>query len=347
MSIEGWWGLAITVIATTIAILIGTRQSKRVGDSSIQQMQDHSREMVDSFSNTKKFIQQITGLFSASQMVGIETAYENRLVALQERDSGGKDVKSFLHYIKEDPKLIVVGSSLLGLKAHVPKLSQYLRSRSGLGHETKFLLTCPCYSNLREAQEKRLQGQICREIEEAVRFLKEDCCLNLDECVRFYKGTPTCFMIITSRAMLLNPYPYQTEAFKAFCLEVRRLETSPIQTDQEKLKKLLKGVTDWDRFESEITEVINKEGWDQYDYSVDAGPDIYGQFYWYHYFLPWFSREVVTYQQYDSVCRGKECPALKNGYTGVCNLLKEPHIIADTEIVEGDGKKDQVPELAQ
>jgi len=40
--------------------------------------------------------------------------------------------------------------------------------------------------------------------------------------VRFVLHTPTVFAIATKDVMLLNPYPYGTEAFRSFCVTVRK-----------------------------------------------------------------------------------------------------------------------------
>jgi len=306
---------------TILASLTGAVITFCVGYVSIRQMQRHSRDMTESFGNARGLISKITGLFAASQMVGIDTAYENREVALLQRNSSGDDARSFLRHMKVEPKLIVVGSSLLGLRMYIPKLAQYLQWRKDKeGYETKLLLTHPCFSALREDQEKRSHGQISKEIQDTLRFLEKDCALDITKCVRFYKGTPTCFMIITSNAMLLNPYPYQTEAYKAFCLEVRRLERDETRVVDSGAKSSdIMRTVDSERFREEVETVMKAPEWTQYDYSGDVGPDIYGQFYWYHYFLPWFSRQAVTYPEYSDVCGKHSC--LEKGFTKDCPLI--------------------------
>jgi len=114
---------------TTAASLVGAIITFWVGCVSICQMRKHSRDMAQSFGNTRGLISKITGLLAASQMVGINTAYENREVALLERNANGEDAVSFLRHMKAEPKLIVVGSSLLGLRMYIPRLGQYLRWR--------------------------------------------------------------------------------------------------------------------------------------------------------------------------------------------------------------------------
>ncbi|MFB3895358.1 MAG: hypothetical protein ACE14V_03545 [bacterium] len=304
------------IYITIIIALIGTLVTFWVGYISAKQIKKHGVDISENFKNTSKMISQITGLFAASQMVGINTAYENRGVALLERDAQGNDAQSFLRYLKEEPKLIVVGSTLLGLRMYVTKLAQYLRDRKERNYETKFLLTHPCFSSLREDQEKRSAGEIGQELEDSIRFLKNDCGLELNTSIRFYKGTPTCFMIITSNAMLLNPYPYQTEAFKSFCLEVRRIEKDESKT--ETMISDILNVIDSDRFRNEIEGIIRTPEWKKYDYSYDKKPDIYGQFYWYHYFLPWYSKQVVTYAEFEQIC--KKCTFVKGGLAKQCQM---------------------------
>lgn len=308
------------VLLTLGAALFGAAITFWIGFVATKQVKTHSRNVAESFRDTRGLISKITGLFAASQMVGIDTAYENREVALLERDARGEDARSFLRHLKSEPKLIVVGSSLLGLRMYIPKLAQYLRERKGRGdHETKLLLTHPCFSTLREDQEKRSSGQIRKEIQDTIRFLEKDCGLNLGDSVRFYMGTPTCFMIVTSNAILLNPYPYQTEAYKAFCLEVRRLERDETVLLTRKAEyDDISRVVDAVRFGEEIKQAMQAPDWIRYDYSGDVGPDIYGQFYWYHYFLPWFSNQAVTYNEFQKHCEG--CEFLEKGFTKHCKL---------------------------
>jgi len=305
----------IGLLSTISAAVIGAIITFWIGRKS-------SKQMNISFSDTSGLISKITGLFAVSQMVGIETAYENREIALLERDASGESAKSFLKHLKSEPKLIVVGSSLLGLRMYITKLAQYLSERNDHpDYETKFLLTHPCFTSLREDQEKRGSGQIQKEVQDTLRFLEKEGGLALQDSVRFYMGTPTCFMILTSNAMLLNPYPYQTEAYKAFCLEVRRLENekTTLLTRKAKQVDILRAI-DSDRFETEIKKAMENPNWTRYDYSGDIGSDIYGQFYWYHYFLPWFSKQAVTYDEYSTHC--EKCDHLNKGFNTQCKIIE-------------------------
>jgi hypothetical protein len=40
--------------------------------------------------------------------------------------------------------------------------------------------------------------------------------------VYLYRGTPTCFGVLASQGMLLNPYPYGRQAYESPCIEIRK-----------------------------------------------------------------------------------------------------------------------------
>jgi hypothetical protein len=277
----------------------------------------------------RKLIPQITGLFSASEKVGIVTAYENREKALASESNlslsgneSGSSGRSFLWHLENEKKLIVIGSSLLGLKMYVPCLSEILAARVAAGFENKFMMTHPCFSGLRESQERRKKGQIQNEVENMTDIL-DGCGLNLNESLRFYRGTPTCFVIITSKAMLVNPYPYQIEAFKSFCLEVRKLPATLIDIAKRKKDAIPVPAQIAPQHKSDFNELMKNNEEKDYDYRLNVGPDIYGQFYWYHYILPWFSGEAVTFENYCNICCQK-CNCLSTGFEEKkCKLNKE------------------------
>jgi len=283
--------------------------------------------------DTDDLIENITGLFAASQRVGIVTAYENRERALLSIVQDGRQTKSyrqsdahqsFVSRLETERKLIVVGSSLLGLKMYVNRLPQIIAGRVAAGLETKFMMTHPCFSGLREKQEGRSEGQISNEIDNMIGIL-HGFGLNLNTSLRFYKGTPTCFAIITTEAMLLNPYPYQIEAFESFCIEVRRLPQNIVRAGRSKSETLRIPRQIAKKYEDEFKNLMNSPEESIYDYRLNIGPDIYGQFYWYHYLLPWFSRQIVTYKEFLDQCQnpGNMCSCLEDGFSKKsCRLEK-------------------------
>ncbi|MEE9233415.1 MAG: hypothetical protein V3U07_08140 [Nitrospirales bacterium] len=85
--------------------------------------------------------------------------------------------------------------------------------------EFKVLMTHPGFGEWRETQEGRAEGAIRLEIQESIQILTRDWKLE-EENIHFYKGAPTVFLLFTPERMLLNPYTYQTEAFKTVTFEV-------------------------------------------------------------------------------------------------------------------------------
>ena len=185
-----------------------------------------------------------TEFLKQSSDLGLEMIYTDRAAAL--RDFSSAMEREAQH--KDGPiRLIIVGSSIKGLIENVKNTPNIIRDaikseetlpkddESGEGKSTrglKILLTHPEYSKYRENQEDRPYGAIEDEIFDGIRKLEE--CVETDypapagkkliDKVKLYKGTPTCFMIVTGNRMLVNPYPYEEEAYKSFCIAVRKVE---------------------------------------------------------------------------------------------------------------------------
>jgi len=137
----------------------------------------------------------------------------------------------------EEEEIFIVGTSFLGLRRPgLPGEEELTRAITGRIKDDRckvhFLLTHPAFAHLRqnlEVVQRRENFHIAQEILETVIVLKD-----LDvpcEDVRFIKGTPTVFGIMTSRLMLLNPYPYQRQAYTSvtFLLDSSHGEFDPMQ----------------------------------------------------------------------------------------------------------------------
>lgn len=173
-----------------------------------------------------------TDFLKHSNILGLEMVYPDRETAL----------KDFAPLMREqasikgrEGKLIIVGSSVKGMVEVVRDLDEIIRAATDNEDcNLRILLTHPKYSRFRENQEERPPGAIEDEIFNNIRFLENiwgnckkysEYCTNLDYVTKLYKGTPTCFMIIAGDRMLINPYPYEREAYKSFCLHVRKVDT--------------------------------------------------------------------------------------------------------------------------
>jgi hypothetical protein len=87
----------------------------------------------------------------------------------------------------------------------------------------RILLTHWDFISYRQDQEKTEKNiaryVISKELKDAIDVLAEK---GLTDTVKFYKGSPTCFTIIAAgqKQMLMNPYPYQREAYNSWCVVV-------------------------------------------------------------------------------------------------------------------------------
>jgi hypothetical protein len=89
------------------------------------------------------------------------------------------------------------------------------------GCDLRLVCTHPTSADVRAEQEGRQFGAIYQEIRLNLAHLKRNGVRR--ENVRYYKGAPTVFAICTSDRMLLNPYPYGSEAFRNFTMIVHKM----------------------------------------------------------------------------------------------------------------------------
>lgn len=180
-----------------------------------------------------------TDFLKQSSELGLEMIYPDRGMALRgfvsamHNESQRKASKA---------NLIIVGSSIKGLTETIKNTLDIIRDSVENECDLRILLTHPAYSTYRENQEDRPTGAIEDEIFDSIRKLESCIAVPYPEppdkkfadVVKLYKGTPTCFMIIAGNSMLINPYPYEEEAYKSFCLVVRRIEPGSSTSDTER-----------------------------------------------------------------------------------------------------------------
>jgi predicted DNA-binding transcriptional regulator len=150
------------------------------------------------------------------EKLGIVGVYPNRYEAI-------RNFKEHLMNEKEEVK--VAGLSLKSL-LDTPDLSIPHIIRDGMieGCSWKFLLTHLDFAKQREIFETRPKGTIINETKEVLSILEN---IGVPESnIKFYKGPPSCFLLITSKRMLINPYPPEDSAFKNFCLEAKKTQNT-------------------------------------------------------------------------------------------------------------------------
>jgi transcriptional regulator with XRE-family HTH domain len=146
--------------------------------------------------------------------MGIRGVYHNR----------GEALEAFRPALERELEAItVVSSSFSGvLRVATARFAELLQEKASVVQRFRVLMTEPTdMGRHREKQEGRATESIETEIFENAEKLIKDWHLK-EENIRFYKGAPTVFLLFTSERMLLNPYTYQTEAFKTFTIEVAR-----------------------------------------------------------------------------------------------------------------------------
>lgn len=159
-------------------------------------------------------------LLSSGTKYGVENIHLNRSQAL-ESFNWFLDSELQKAYKGEASRIWIVSSSIKGLLTIVTdhfdgkRLFEKIRDSKC---DIRIIMTHPDFANYRATQEKRQPGEIPHEIGMNISILKNYGIQR--NCIRFYRGTPTVFGIATMDRMLLNPYPYQSEAFRCFSIIV-------------------------------------------------------------------------------------------------------------------------------
>lgn len=165
-------------------------------------------------------MERLSPLLASASKLGLENVALTRAEAL----------KSFAWFLDaecqkaergEPARVWIVSSSIKGF---LEASAEYFDGRRMMERivrsncELRIMMTDPDIADLRAKQEQRAKGEIPNEIRMNLAYLKRIGVKR--ETVRFYPGTPTVFAVATMDRMLLNPYPYQTEAFRCFSLTV-------------------------------------------------------------------------------------------------------------------------------
>jgi hypothetical protein len=184
-------------------------------------------------------------LFGTSHILGLVSVHLTRADALDGFMQYIKDEVDYAHdlahhrrrsetesadggsLVAEHGRLWFVSSSMKGFLTYANKdfdgkrvLEKAARlARAGV-LDLRIMMTHPDRADERADQESRRAEAIPGEIRANLDILHD---LGVQrELVRLVDATPTVFAIATREVMLLNPYPYGQEAYRAFCLIVQR-----------------------------------------------------------------------------------------------------------------------------
>ena len=126
-----------------------------------------------------------------------------------------------------EQRVCIVGSSVEGFKRGIGTEARELliaKLQKDKSASIQILLTHGSFARYREAQEAEIDGYILSQIKATSQMLADvrdraDAKGRLQW--RYFKGAPTCFMIMAGSFMLLNPYLYMQPAYFNFTLIVK------------------------------------------------------------------------------------------------------------------------------
>ncbi len=171
--------------------------------------------------------QSISELGHASRLIaqtaemGLVSIYPNRLEAIEN--------EFYQTMLEESSGISIVGSTIFGLHGYrnvqLANIVNVLQEKARKPEfELRLLLTHWNFISYRQDQEKTEKNiaryVISKELKQAVDLLRE---AGLENSVRFYRGSPTCFTILCEgqKVMLVNPYAYEREAFNSWTVVFR------------------------------------------------------------------------------------------------------------------------------
>lgn len=194
----------------------------RIETAVTNRVSEMDQRVEDGLGEIQRDLEGLSPLFHAASDLGVTGVYLNRSMALE---TFVADLLSECQKAerKEQAQVWVVSSSLKGFlnicTEHFDG-KEVMKRIADSGCDLRIMMTDPKSADWRANQEKREPGEIPQEVEMSLADLRR-----IDvkrKSVRYYPGAPTVYAIATTDAMLLNPYPYQHEAFRCFSIIVKK-----------------------------------------------------------------------------------------------------------------------------
>ena len=181
-------------------------------------IQSIDRNVEAGLKNVNFNIKNCAPVFLSCTQLGVQSVHINRGDAL-EKFNWYLDAEINKANMNESAKIWIISSSITGIIRTEGKYfhgKKFIERISKSNCDFRIIMTDPAFADVRAQQEGRADGEIPHEITGNLALLKRNGIKN--ESIKYYPGTPTVFAIATSDHMLLNPYPYETEAFRCFSL---------------------------------------------------------------------------------------------------------------------------------
>jgi hypothetical protein len=185
----------------------------------IDDLQRNIHDQENLLSSIQRGLSRVTDVqkFTAQSLeMGLVGIYSNRLDAIE---------MEFYDLMKEENlEISIVGYTMFGLRGkervNLEKILNLLQQKTSQPtFRLRILLTHWDFISSRQLQERTDKNVarfvISKELKEAVGLLRKK---NLSQYVKFYKGSPTCSTIVCEeqKRMLVNPYPYESEAINSW-----------------------------------------------------------------------------------------------------------------------------------
>ena len=185
-------------------------------------MEGVSKTVMQGIERIENDMRGLSPLFAAASKLGLDNVHLTRGLAL-DYFSQFFDTEILKAERGNPARVWIVATSVKGLLEATSEQfdgARVMERIAKCGCDIRIMLTDPKIADLRGKQEQRAKGEIPKDVEMNLTYLKR---IGVSrESVRFYSGTPTVFAIATTDHMLLNPYPYQTQAFRCFCIVVHK-----------------------------------------------------------------------------------------------------------------------------
>ena len=215
-------GVLVLLFEYLVRVSLDTRHAQELGGL--------RAETISSLARTASELRHIATFDLDRGKLGLVGIYANRADAVRFAISPMIEV--------ETEGIYIVGSTVFGLHCnvrddfgatvHTPKdLLQRIAKRRQAGCEVRILLTHPKRIFERHGQEAGVRaterGTIASELRDACALLEKN---KLADCTKLYDGSPTCFTVVfkAQRRMIVNPYPYQGEAYKSWAIMIEDRE---------------------------------------------------------------------------------------------------------------------------
>jgi len=189
-----------------------------------EETKNYIQPVLDKMNDVKYRFEMLEGRVEAFKQVGLNFCHGNRTESLSRfYDIAYKSIDDAKEK-KIKASIKIVASSARGLVGFfdrdVDEDIQYkwrdLIDKNG--ESFQILLTHPAYAHLRQPAEERSNGAIETEIlKSSIHFLLV--AKLKSKQLRYYRGSPTVFMVQVDKEVLINPYPYGNMAMKTLCLE--------------------------------------------------------------------------------------------------------------------------------